>query len=102
MEFDGTASNRPLMDGAANVEEHVFHKSSGISRSVAIRAYDPKTAQWAIWWIDGRDPLGALDPPVKGALDNGVGVHLVAHHAQLRAFGAGLFGRCGKDVGTNW
>jgi hypothetical protein len=73
LEFDGTASTRRLMDGSANVEDHTFNKPTGVSRGVAIRAYDPKTGQWAIWWIDGRDPLGALDPPVKGGFDNGVG-----------------------------
>ncbi len=73
LEFDGTASTRRLMDGSANVEDHTFNKPTGVSRGVAIRAYDQKTGQWAIWWIDGRDPLGALDPPVKGGFDNGVG-----------------------------
>lgn len=73
LEFDGVCSNRSLMDGWANVEDHVFNKPTGVTRGVALRAYDPKTAQWAIWWIDGRDPFGALDPPVIGRFDNGVG-----------------------------
>jgi hypothetical protein len=73
VEFDGTSSNRPLMDGSANVEDNTFNKPNGISRGVAIRAYDPKTGLWAIWWIDGRDPSGAMDPPVKGSFVNGVG-----------------------------
>jgi len=73
LEFDGTCSNRSLMDGWANVEDNMFDKPTGVSRGVALRAYDPKTGQWAIWWIDGRDPHGALDPPVKGRFENGVG-----------------------------
>ena len=73
LEFEGTCSNRSLMDGAANVEDNTFNKPTGVTHGVALRAYDPKTAQWAIWWIDGRDPLGALDPPVKGRFVNGVG-----------------------------
>lgn len=72
-EFDGTCSDRGLMDGWANVEDHMFNKPTGVTRGVGLRAYDPKTGQWAIWWIDGRDPFGALDPPVKGRFDNGVG-----------------------------
>jgi hypothetical protein len=51
----------------------VFHTPQGIYRGVAPRAYDPKTGQWAIWWIDGRNPFGNLDPPVKGRFANGVG-----------------------------
>ena len=73
LEFDGTSSNRSLMGGWANVEDNMFDKPSGVSRGVALRAYDPKTGQWAIWWIDSRDPFGALDPPVKGRFENGVG-----------------------------
>src|SRR5687768_5216260 len=46
VEFDGTASNRTLMDGLANVEVHTFNTRNGISRGVAIRAFDPKTEQW--------------------------------------------------------
>lgn len=76
-EFDGTCSNRPLMNGYANVENHRFERAQGVSYGVALRAYDPKTAQWAIWWVDGRDPHGALDPPVKGRFDKGVGTFYV-------------------------
>jgi hypothetical protein len=72
-EFDGTCSNRTLMDGSANVESHTFNRSSGVTYGIALRAYDPKTAQWAIWWVDSRDPSLALDPPMKGRFDNGVG-----------------------------
>ena len=72
-EFDGTCTDHGLMDGSANVEEHRFDKPNGVTWGVAMRAFDPKSATWAIWWIDGRDPHGALDPPVKGRFENGVG-----------------------------
>lgn len=72
-EFEGTARNSPLMEGWANVEEHRFDRPAGVSRGIAMRAYDAKTAQWAIWWIDSRVPHGTLDPPVKGRFENGVG-----------------------------
>lgn len=32
-----------------------------------------KTGLWAIWWIDGRNPHGALDPPFNGRFVHGVG-----------------------------
>jgi len=73
LEFDGTCSNRRLMEGRANVEDHRFEKASGVTYGVAVRTYDPKTAQWAIWWFDSRDPHGVIDPPVKGKFENGVG-----------------------------
>lgn len=73
VEFGGTCTNRALMDGAMNVEEHVFERPTGTTRGVALRAYDAKTQEWAIWWVDSRDPHAALDPPVKGRFVDGVG-----------------------------
>jgi len=72
-EFDGTIVSRPYMGGWANVDDTEFRTPEGLYRGVAPRAYDPKTGQWAIWWIDGRNPFGNLDPPVKGRFVNGVG-----------------------------
>ncbi len=74
VEFDGTQSGYKTMDGWGNVIENVFNKPDGTYHGLTIRAYDPKTAQWAIWWLDGRDPSSALDPPMKGRFDNGVGI----------------------------
>jgi len=73
MEFEGTSSNRALMDGAANLEEHALDAPTGAYRAVALRSYDSKTAQWAIWWLDGRYPAGPLGPPVKGRFEDGIG-----------------------------
>lgn len=72
-EFDGWVSNRPLMGGWGNVEDHRFDRATGVTRAVGLRVYDPKSAQWAIWWVDGRDPHRPMDPPVKGGFKNGVG-----------------------------
>jgi hypothetical protein len=74
VEFDGTQTAWALMDGYANTDENVFNMPGGAAyRGVTLRAYDPKTGQWAIWWLDGRNPFGELDPPVKGRFENGVG-----------------------------
>jgi hypothetical protein len=72
-EFEGTCRNRELIDGSANVEEHTFVRPSGVTYGIAMRAFDSKSEQWAIWWVDGRDPHGTLDPPVKGRFENGIG-----------------------------
>jgi hypothetical protein len=71
IEFDGTLSMRPLMGGLANVSDNVFNTPDGTYRGVSLRAYDPRTRVWAVWWLDGRNPLGELDPPVKGRFENG-------------------------------
>jgi hypothetical protein len=73
VEFDGTIHMRKLMDGWANVDDTLFNVPGAAYHGVGLRSYDPKTGQWAIWWLDGRDPFGALDPPVKGHFENGVG-----------------------------
>jgi hypothetical protein len=72
-EFEGTQTLWKIMDGWANVDENVLKLPSGEYRGVTLRAYDPKTGQWAIWWLDGRNPFGELDPPVKGRFEHGVG-----------------------------
>jgi hypothetical protein len=73
VEFDGTQTFWPLMDGFANVDDNVFRIPGGEYRGVTLRAYDPKTGQWAIWWLDGRNPFGEIEPPVKGCFENGIG-----------------------------
>lgn len=73
VEYEGTCTTRGLMGGAGNVEEHTINRPDGVSYGVAMRAYDEKTGQWAIWWVDGRAPHGPLDPPTVGRFENGVG-----------------------------
>lgn len=72
-EFDGTSVVRAILGGRGNVEDNVFFKREGISRGVALRTYDAASRQWAIWWVDGRNPHGVLDPPMKGRFEAGVG-----------------------------
>src|SRR3954462_15986692 len=72
-EMDGTSNTRPVLGGVGNVEDNVFHRPEGDSRGLAVRAYDPATGTWAIWWVDSRAPHSPMDPPVKGRFVNGVG-----------------------------
>ena len=71
VEFDGTLDTRLLMGGWANSGDNWFNVPGGAYRGVSLRSYDSKTGQWAIWWLDSRDPFGALDPPMKGRFTNG-------------------------------
>jgi hypothetical protein len=73
VEFDGTQTFWKLLDGWANADENVFKMPGGDYRGVSLRAYDPITREWAIWWLDGRNHFSELDPPVKGRFKNGVG-----------------------------
>jgi hypothetical protein len=72
-ESDGTCTNGPLMGGVANLEEHWMDVPAGAYRALGLRSFDPKSGLWAIWWIDGRDPHGPVDPPLTGRFENGVG-----------------------------
>jgi hypothetical protein len=73
LEFEGTMSAMPIMGGAGNMDDNVLDMPGGAYRAVTVRAFDPKSGLWAIWWLDGRNPGGDLDPPVKGSFQNGVG-----------------------------
>jgi hypothetical protein len=80
-EFDGTATNRPLMDGWGNVEEHRFARPTGTTYGIGLRAYDAKSGDWAIWWVDSRAPHNPMDPPTKGHFENGIG-HFYCDYVQ--------------------
>jgi hypothetical protein len=73
VEFEGTSVAQKLMDGYGNVDDNVLELPGGAYRAVSLRSFDPKTQQWSIWWLDGRTPLGPLDPPVRGGFKDGVG-----------------------------
>ncbi len=70
--FGGTAEMRLLMNGQATVDDNLIELPAGTYRALTLRAYDPTTRQWAIWWLDGRDPH-RLDAPMHGSFDDGIG-----------------------------
>ena len=73
-EFEGTCSMRTTMGGYGNVDDNVIKLPGGAYRAMGFRAYDSKTGLWAIWWLDGRTPAAALEPPVRGRFLNGIGL----------------------------
>jgi hypothetical protein len=73
VEFEGALVMHTLMDGSSNVDDNVFYVPGETYRGVGLRAFDAKSQQWSIWWLDSRTPLGPLDPPVRGSFHNGVG-----------------------------
>jgi hypothetical protein len=73
VDFEGTATNHPMMDGSANIEEHRLDPPGGAYQAIALRAYDPASRQWAIWWLDDRYPGGPVGPAVKGRFTDGLG-----------------------------
>ena len=63
--FGGTSELRLLMNGHGTIDDNVIELPSGPYRAVTLRSYDPGSRQWAIWWLDGRDPH-RIDAPMRG------------------------------------
>jgi len=64
-EFAGKSSFWHLLGGLGNVDDNLLHLPAGTYRAISLRAFDPATRKWAIWWLDGRT-AEKLDPPVLG------------------------------------
>jgi hypothetical protein len=73
--FSGTADVRPVLGGTGNIEDNVLDMPQGRLRAIAIRSFDPGRGLWAIWWLSSAAPL-AIDTPVIGRFENGVGTFL--------------------------
>jgi hypothetical protein len=71
-DFNGTSTLWLTMGGLGTVDDNVLELPSGTYRAMGVRAFDPKTGEWLIWWYDGRNP-SALDPPVRGGFKDGAG-----------------------------
>jgi hypothetical protein len=74
-EFTGTSSTHKILEGFGNVEDNVLNFPDGQVRAAAFRAYNEKSNEWAIWWLDGRAPHN-LDVPVVGQFNGPIGTFL--------------------------
>lgn len=70
--FEGSCRMWPLLEGSGNIDDNVLELPAGPYRAASLRTFDPVKRQWAIWWVDGRNPQ-QLDPPVVGGFADGVG-----------------------------
>ena len=71
-EFGGTSHVQPLLGGLGNVDDNLLHLPEASYRAVTLRAFDPASGMWSIWWLDGRRPT-QLDVPMRGRFEQGVG-----------------------------
>jgi hypothetical protein len=74
VEYDGTTTVRPLLDGRANVAELAIEGPAGRIEGLSLRLYDPGTGQWSLHYANVRD--GALGPPAAGRFTSGRGEFL--------------------------
>ncbi|MFC5741159.1 DUF1579 family protein [Dyella tabacisoli] len=73
IEFEGSQTVRPVLNGHGNMTDNVFTMPDGVIYSgVTLRAFDPASQTWSIWWLDGNRPT-QIDVPVVGSFENGIG-----------------------------
>jgi hypothetical protein len=70
--FSGTSQLQHLLAGQGNVDDNWIDLPAGAYRAATMRRFDPEQRTWSIWWLDGRH-AAALDPPMVGAFEGGVG-----------------------------
>ena len=69
--FTGTSHAQPLLGGQGNVDDNVMHlpaELGGPYRAATLRAFDPTSGHWRIWWLDGRSPI-SLEVPMLGRFE---------------------------------
>jgi hypothetical protein len=68
-EFPARSTMRQVLGGLGNVDEISF-RTKGWS-GVTLRFFDPRSAQWSIYWVNSRD--GRMLSPVVGSFRDGIG-----------------------------
>ncbi len=72
VEFDGTAIDKPIWDGRAQLEEFEANSPTGHIEGMTVRIYDTKSRQWSIYWANQSDGKFSL-PATVGQFENGRG-----------------------------
>jgi hypothetical protein len=77
-EFAGKSVMWLTMGGLGTIDDNSLDLPGGVYRGLGIRAFDPATRQWSIWWLDARNPA-SIDPPVVGRFDGDTGTFFGRH-----------------------
>lgn len=67
-EFAGKSAMWLTLDGLGTIDDNLLELPGGTYRGLSIRAFDPVSGTWAIWWLDGRNST-RIDPPVRGGFE---------------------------------
>lgn len=71
-EFDATGEAQLVIGGLGNIDFfHCPDFPGGPLEGMSIRAFDPRTRLWSIFWLDDRSC--AVQPPVVGRFEAGRG-----------------------------
>ena len=70
--FGGKSNCWLTLGGLGTIDDNLLYLPTGTYHAVGVRAFDPVTNHWAIWWLDGRR-AARLDPPVRGSFSGDEG-----------------------------
>ena len=69
--FSGSSHAQPLLGGLGNVDDNVMDlpaELGGTYRAATLRAFEPQSRLWRIWWLDGRTPTD-IGVPMQGRFE---------------------------------
>ncbi|MGK6356548.1 hypothetical protein ACMGDH_15150 [Sphingomonas sp. DT-207] len=72
-EFPGKSALWLALGGLGTIDDNIVDIPSGTYRGLTVRAFDPASGKWSIWWLDGRNPT-RIDAPVRGGFEGDSGV----------------------------
>ena len=112
-EFGGKSALWLSMNGLGTIDDNIVELPGDTYRGLTIRAFDPSTRQWLIWWLDGRNP-STIAPPVRGEFKDGVGtlvgddvfegrpIKVRSQWSRITATSARWEQAASKDGGLSW
>jgi hypothetical protein len=72
-EFESSVENFSALQGNGNFDVVRRQLKDGkVYEGRTIRTFDPETKLWRLYWMDSNG--GAIDPPVVGSFNNGIGL----------------------------
>lgn len=74
-EFNGKSACWLTLGGLGTIDDNSLELPDDAYRGIGIRAFDPLSQRWSIWWLDGRNPT-KIDPPVLGGFKGSVGTFI--------------------------
>jgi hypothetical protein len=74
-DFTGSCITQKILGGLGNMDDNIIGLPGGAYRAITLRAFNPATGLWSIWWLDGRNPA-SLDTPMVGRFQDGIGTFL--------------------------
>ncbi|MBO9695018.1 MAG: hypothetical protein J7499_02355 [Sphingopyxis sp.] len=72
-EFGGKSAVWLTMGGLGTIDDNILDLPGGLYRAAGIRAFDPVSGRWSIWWLDGRNPT-RIEAPVTGRFEGDGGI----------------------------